>query len=362
MASYHLAVKTVSRSTGRTATGAAAYRAGEKIADERTGLVHDYTRKQGVEHRAIVQPAGAPEWAADRAALWNAAEQAETRKNSTVAREFEIALPSELDADGRRDLVMSFAQELSERHGVAVDVAIHAPHRHGDDRNHHAHLLVTTRQLGPEGLGAKTRELDQKQSGEVERWRERWADLQNIALERAGSAERVDHRSYERRGIAAEPELKQGPAVTAMERRAEQQAEREGVTYAPVTEVGAHNAAVKEERTLRGIIERGTEWLREHGAAVLESAAERIRALKDRLAGPSPQPAAAPGLSPAAERVRAAERPSSAPPDQTPAAERIWQRLEQLPDRLREIQREKDLDRERQRDRSKGKDREGPGR
>src|SRR3546814_4295774 len=97
--------------------------------------------------------------------------QAETRKNSTVAREYEIALPAELSAEARRELALGLAREISERHGVAVDVAIHAPGREGDHRNHHAHLLTTTRRIGPEGLGAKTRELDQKTSGEVERWR-----------------------------------------------------------------------------------------------------------------------------------------------------------------------------------------------
>ncbi len=323
MASYHLAVKTVSRSVGRSATGAAAYRAGVSITDERQGIVHDYTRKQGIEHSAIILPAGAPDWAADRAALWNAAEKAETRKNSTVAREFEIALPAELGGEQRRELAMSFAREISERHGVAVDVSIHAPHRDGDDRNHHAHLLATTRQLTPEGLEAKTRELDQKQSGEVERWRERWAEIQNIALERAGSAERVDHRSFERRGIAAEPELKQGPAVTAMERRAEQKAAREGTAYEPITKVGAHNAAVKEQRILRQFIERGTEWLRSHGIdfdRIKQGAAERIQALKDRLGGTSPE------LSPAAQRLR--------------------EKTATMPDRL-EIQRQKERDRDR---------------
>ena len=173
MASFHLAVKTIGRSAGRSATAAAAYRAGVEITDERTGLVHDYTRKQGVEHSALVVPADAPAWANDRAALWNAAEQAETRKNSTVAREYEIALPAELSAEARRELALGLAREISERHGVAVDVAIHAPGREGDQRNHHAHLLTTTRRIGPEGLGEKTRELDQKTSGEVERWRGR---------------------------------------------------------------------------------------------------------------------------------------------------------------------------------------------
>ena len=96
MAIFHLSVKTVSRSAGRSATAAAAYRAGVKITDERTGEIHDYTRKGGVESAAVILPDNAPEWARDRAQLWNAAEQAEKRKNSTVAREFEIALPAEL--------------------------------------------------------------------------------------------------------------------------------------------------------------------------------------------------------------------------------------------------------------------------
>ncbi|WP_426265490.1 MobQ family relaxase [Sphingomonas sp. PWP1-2] len=287
MASFHLAVKTIGRSAGRSATAAAAYRAGVEIADERTGIVHDYTRKQGIEHREIVAPADAPEWVRDRSALWNAAEQAETRKNSTVAREYEIALPAELSAEERRDLAVGLAQEISERHGVAVDVAIHAPGRQGDQRNHHAHLLTTTRRIGAEGLGEKSRELDQKTSGEVERWRGRYAEMQNAALERAQLAERVDHRSHQRRGIEQEATVHMGPNVVAMERRAEREAQRDGREYEPVTKVGQHNAGVLERRTLRQYIEQGTEWAREmtqrvagrmHGlAAMLSGAVDRDR-------------------------------------------------------------------------------------
>ena len=197
MAIYHLSVKTISRSEGRSATAGAAYRAGVEIVDERTGEVHDYTRRSGVESVEITLPEGAPTWAADRSALWNAAEKAETRKNSTVAREYELALPDELNADQRRELVREFAKELAERHGVAVDAAIHTPGREGDHRNHHAHVLTSTRRLGPEGFTEKTRELDSQQTGpkEVEHWRERWAGMTNQALERAGQVERVDHRS-----------------------------------------------------------------------------------------------------------------------------------------------------------------------
>src|SRR3546814_17026354 len=83
--------------------------------DERTGLVHDYTREQGVEHSELMLPTDAAEWAADRGRLWNAAELAETRKNATVAREYEIALPVELSADERRELALGLAREISER-------------------------------------------------------------------------------------------------------------------------------------------------------------------------------------------------------------------------------------------------------
>ena len=221
MAIYHLSVKTVSRSAGRSATASAAYRAGVEIADERTGEIHDYTRKGGVESADIILPENAPEWAADRARLWNAAEQAEKRKNSTVAREFEIALPSELSPEERQRLAHDLAREIVERHGCAVDVAIHAPGKEGDDRNHHAHILCSTRRLGPEGFTEKTRELDDKATGSkiVTEWRERFASLQNERLHEAGEVARVDHRSLADQGIERIPTEHLGPSATAIERR-----------------------------------------------------------------------------------------------------------------------------------------------
>jgi hypothetical protein len=129
VAIYHLSVKLVTRGTGRSATAAIAYRAATRVPDERTGLVFDYSRKRGVEHTEIVLPARvaeSAEWALDRARLWNAAETAENRKDARVAREYEVALPHELNAHQRRELVRGFARELAERHGCAVDVAIHA--------------------------------------------------------------------------------------------------------------------------------------------------------------------------------------------------------------------------------------------
>ena len=221
MAIYHLSVKTVSRSDGRTATAAAAYRAGAKIVDDRTGEIHDYRRKKGIVSATLFVPEAAPAWASERAVLWNKAEESETRKNSTVAREFEVALPDELNTDQRQELAHALAVELVKNHRCAVDVAIHEPGKEGDTRNHHAHILCTTRRLGPGGFGDKTRELDDRTSGaiEIKLWRERWAEMTNDALARAGRTERVDHRTLAAQGIDRDPTIHLGPAATAIERR-----------------------------------------------------------------------------------------------------------------------------------------------
>ena len=224
MASYHLSVKTVSRATGRSAPAAAAYRTASRIENERDGVTHDYTRRSGVEASFIVAPAGAA-WAQDRSALWNAVEVAEKRKDAKVAREYELALPHELTAFARRGLARVFAREVVSRFGVAADVAIHAPHPEGDQRNWHAHVLTTTRVVEAEGLGAKTRELDVVQTSgpAVEALRELWAVQVNRELERIQSEARVDHRSYARRGEDLVATQHLGPAASGMERKAARQ-------------------------------------------------------------------------------------------------------------------------------------------
>ena len=221
MSIYHLSVKTVSRSSGRSATGASAYRSASKIEDQKTGLVHDYTRKQGVECSEIVLPKNAPEAFRDRVVLWNAAEASETRKNSTVAREFEVAIPAELSPIQQLELVREFAKAIVTRHQCAVDFAIHAPGKEGDQRNYHAHVLCTTRRIGEKGFGEKTRELDERTSGEVADWRQRWEDLENRALERAGVKARVSCRSLEEQGIEREAGIHHGPAISGILRRGE---------------------------------------------------------------------------------------------------------------------------------------------
>lgn len=294
MASYHLSVKTIKRSAGRTATAAAAYRVGERIECQREGRIHDYTRKQGIEETFIVAPETAPAWAQDRSKLWNEVEASETRRNSVTAREWELALPSEISAEDRSQITRAFAEELVSRYGVAVDVAIHAPHREGDQRNHHAHVLTSTRKLEAEGFTAKTRVLDSAKTGgvEIEQMRGVWAELQNRALERVGEAERVDHRSLEKQreaalergdGLTAEelnrdPELKLGPAASSMERRAKAMAEQEGREYVPVTERGAVVHAARQARAAFREMRERVELARETYGTAREEGQGRVSA------------------------------------------------------------------------------------
>ena len=145
MAIFRLDIGSVARSAGRRATSSAAYRAGERIRDERSGRLYDHTERRDVLHKEIVLPSGLSgsevPWAADRAALWNAAEAAEHRKNSRVAREYQVALPSELSPQQRLDLTRAFSRELADRYHVAIDVTIHAPRAGGDPHGCHlAHL------------------------------------------------------------------------------------------------------------------------------------------------------------------------------------------------------------------------------
>ena len=241
MAIFHLSTKPLSRSSGRSAVAAAAYRSGSCLSDERQGITHDYERRSGVEHAEVVTPEGAGDW--ERQDLWNAAEGAENRKDARTAREWEVALPEELDPLQRQELAVGFAQALTQRFGCAVDVAIHAPGKGGDSRNWHAHLLATTRQLGEAGLGDKCSiELSDKKRlslgmgparTEVDAVRQLWEQHTNQALERAGRPERVSSKTLEKQKEAAElrgdakkviefnraPQVKLGWKAAAMERR-----------------------------------------------------------------------------------------------------------------------------------------------
>jgi ATP-dependent exoDNAse (exonuclease V) alpha subunit len=216
MAVYRFEAKIIGRSKGRSATASAAYRAAERIEDARTGICFDYTRYRGVLHSEILTPAGTPEWMRDRAQLWNAVEAVEKRKDAQLARDLVLSLPHELTHDQRLTLVREFLREEFVAKGMIADFAIHKPDREGDQRNHHAHVMLTMRELTGDGFGKKVRDWNEPE--QLERWRERWADCINRNLEKHGHQARVDHRSLADQGLDREPEPKQGPVATEMER------------------------------------------------------------------------------------------------------------------------------------------------
>lgn len=259
MSIYHLSVNVIGRAAGRSATGAAAYRAGVDIHDDRTNLDFNYSRRSGVASTTILLPENAPEWARDRSRLWNAAEAAENRKDSRVAREIVLALPSELPAEERQELAESFARELITQHGFAADVCIHEPDKDGDERNHHAHILLSTRRLTAAGFGEKTTELDEKISGPkvIEDWRQKWETHANTALEAAGLAciDRRTLRAQQKQAFAEgrledaaaldrAPTVHLGPAATAMQRRGEATSRQR--VWSPVPPSMNHAAAAAE--------------------------------------------------------------------------------------------------------------------
>lgn len=252
MASYHMCCKVISRGQGRSATAAAAYRAAERIYDRRTGLEHDYERKRGVVRSEVLLPRDAPERWLDRGELWNAVEAAETRLNSRLSREFELALPRELCRDEQFDLARGWAERELVSRGMCADVCMHDR----GDGNPHAHIMCTTREAGPDGFGAKNRDWNDKAL--LVDLRKSWERDQNAALERAYERERtpelerayVDCRSHEARGIDREPTVHEGPAVRAIESRERERCAAEGREYAPVTDRARENEQIMERNAL----------------------------------------------------------------------------------------------------------------
>ena len=270
MAIYHCSTKTINRSSGRTAVASSAYRAGEKLKDERTGLTHDFTRKDGVAHSEIISNLDIE---IDRSQLWNLAEKSENRKDARTAREWVIALPDELDADQRKDLAKSFAKSLVDRYGVIADLAIHEPSKGGNDKNHHAHIMLTTRkaELDPENNLTLTTKAEIELSNtkrkslgmgtsqeEIKQIRATWANLANHALEYAGYRERIDHRSYADQGNRLQATIHEGSKVTQMRRK--------GID----TEISRFNDTIKQQNSQQ------LQYKQQHKKQTLEQGFNRV--------------------------------------------------------------------------------------
>lgn len=236
MAIYSCSVKTIKRSSGQTSVASAAYRAGECLEDSRIGKTFDYQNKKGVIATEIFAPQeqNVSSWVFDRQTLWNEVEQAEKRINSTVAREVLVALPHELNQQERKELASEFSQWLADKYQVITDMAIHKPSKDGDDRNYHAHIMVTPRVIENEAFakvksytndkGKTVRKLaldygGKRGSEEVTAIREKWGKSANDFLTDSGSTAKIDHRTLENQGIDRQASFHLGHEVTAMERK-----------------------------------------------------------------------------------------------------------------------------------------------
>lgn len=249
MAIYHMSIKNISRAKGKTAIAAAAYRAGTTLQDQETGITHSYTKKTEVAYTEIILPEHAPEEYRNREILWNEVQKVETQDRARLAREWEVAIPNELDLDQAKTLIRNFGESLV-KEGMCIDLAIH-----WKNGNHHAHIMGTTRPIGKDGkwapkerkgykldaegnkipvidpktgkqkIGARGRKMWQRETVQandwnrrekVEEWRKRWADCCNKYLARE---QQIDHRSYERQSVTQLPTVHEGYAARLMEQR-----------------------------------------------------------------------------------------------------------------------------------------------
>ena len=264
MAIYRFSAAIISRAKGRSSVAAAAYRSGSQLADERTGAVHDYTRKSDIQHSEILAPEGAPDWVQDRAALWKAVER---RKDAQLAREVQIALPRELDADRQIALLRGFVRDEFVARGMVADFSLHDHVGSDGQAQPHAHVMLAMRSVDETGFGLKVRDWNSDEL--LVHWREQWAHQANAQLAEAGEDVRIDHRTLaaqraeaqahaaaepegDRRDAlevrAAEMEREPSPYLRAswyMEQKARAAAEAAGLAYEPVTDRGSWLAEVR---------------------------------------------------------------------------------------------------------------------
>jgi Ti-type conjugative transfer relaxase TraA len=212
MAIFHFSAKVISRAAGSSALAAAAYRSASRLHDDRFDRHHDFSNKAGVVHSEVMLPEGAPEEWQDREKLWNAAEAAEVRRDAQLAREIEFAIPRELDQVEGIRLARDFVQREFVDRGMVADLNVHWDIGADGEPKPHAHVMLTTREVGEDGFGPKVR--DWNRTDLLEHWRGAWANHVNQRLAELDIDARIDHRSLEAQGIDLEPQHKIGPAAS----------------------------------------------------------------------------------------------------------------------------------------------------
>ena len=209
MAIYHFSAKVIGRSSGSSAVASAAYRAAERLHDDRLGRDHDFSNKVGVVHSEIMLPEGAPERLNDRATLWNEVEAGEKRKDAQLAREVEFSIPREMNQQQGVQLAREFVEKQFVERGMVADLNVHWDMGKDGQPKPHAHVMLSMREIGPDGFGKKV--VEWNSTALLKEWREAWADHVNQRLAELDIDARIDHRSLEAQGIDLEPQHKIGP-------------------------------------------------------------------------------------------------------------------------------------------------------
>ena len=210
MAIYHFSAKVISRARGSSAVASAAYRSASRLFDEKLNRHHDFSNKAGVIHSEVLLPQGAPERLNDRTMLWNEVEEGEKRKDAQLAREVEFSIPREMDQQQGVSLARDFVQKQFVDRGMVADLNVHWDKADDGSPKPHAHVMLSMREVGPEGFGKKVRDWNGTEL--LQEWREAWAAHVNERMAKLGLEGRIDHRSYADQGIALEPQHKIGPA------------------------------------------------------------------------------------------------------------------------------------------------------
>jgi Ti-type conjugative transfer relaxase TraA len=214
MAIYHFSAKVISRAAGSSALAAAAYRSASRLHDQRLDRHHDFSNKAGVIHSEVLLPEGAPKHLSDRECLWNEVEAAEKRIDAQLAREIEFALPRELLPEMGIALARDFVEREFVGIGMVADLNVHWDVGADGEPKPHAHVMLSMREVGEEGFGAKVR--DWNRTDLLQHWREAWANHVNERLAQLDIDARIDHRSLEAQGIDLEPQNKIGPGAARM--------------------------------------------------------------------------------------------------------------------------------------------------
>ena len=331
MAIYHCHCKVISRGQGRSAVGAAAYRSGERLTNDYDGITHDYTNKGGVVYSEVMLCENAPQEYQNRAVLWNEVERQEKGGKARLAREYEVALPIELNRDEQIELVRDYVRENFVKNGMCADFAVHDK----GDGNPHAHIMLTTRPIEPGGeWGAKQKKeylLDKDGNKQydpkkktykcrtvkvndwdttefLQRSRENWAAIVNRELEKKNLPQRVDHRSLKEQGKQRIPTEHIGVAAKNMEKRGkvsergERNREITAANRQLLAVAKAHNQVVREINAIRedmawSKVHEGISGLdkqlhfAEQDGAKLRLIQERLSAMSDNLQRQKPSKA-----------------------------------------------------------------------